>query len=115
MAIKDQRTLPPFEAIPTPSKATGPRLRLIDLTPNTYIDTIVRVTRIKAKEKEDELGKRPYVFGIAEDSTFRTPFMCYKPYRSFFQDSVFNFQSTYVHRFEDNRLYFFPRTVSGVS
>lgn len=104
MAIKDQRTRPPLDSIPKPPKATRPCLSLIDLTPNTYIDTIVRVIRIKAKEKEDERarGKRSYVFGIAEDSTFRTPFMCYKPYRSFFHYSVFKFQNAYVHRFEDN-------------
>jgi hypothetical protein len=88
LAIKDQRTRHPLDSIPEPSKATRPCLSLIDLTPNTCIDTIVKVTRIKAKEKEDDLGKRPHVFGIAEDSTLRTPFMCYKPYRSFLQDSI---------------------------
>lgn len=89
LAIKEQRTYPPLNSIPKPPEATRTCLSLIDLKTNTYIDTIVRVTRIKTKEKEDELGKRPYVFGIAEDSTFRTPFMCYKPYRSFFQDRIF--------------------------
>jgi len=90
-----------LDSIPKPSKATRPCLSLIDLTLNTYIDTIVRVTRIKAKEKENDLAKRPYVFGIVEDSTLRTPFMCYKPYRSFLQDCIVRFQNAYVHRFED--------------
>jgi len=102
LAIKEQRTRPSLDSIPKPSKATRTCLSLIDLKPNTYIDTTVRVTRIKAKEKEDDLGKRPYVFGIAEDSTFRTPFMCYKPYRLFFQDSIFRFQNAYFHGFEEN-------------
>jgi len=53
------------------------------------------------REKEDELGRRPYIFGIAEDSTFKAPFICYKPH-SFFQDSVFKFQNAYVHQLDDS-------------
>lgn len=103
--LKSQRTLPLYEGLPKPSfEAERPCLRLIDLAPKTYVDTKVRVTKIKSKEKEDELGKRPYIFGIAEDSTFRTPFICYKPYQSFFQHSVFRFQNAYAHQFEDESI-----------
>ena len=56
---------------------------------------------MKAREREDELGRRFYLFGIAEDSTFRLPFICYKPYSSFFKDGVFQFKAAYAHEFED--------------
>jgi hypothetical protein len=45
---------------------------LIDLTPNTYVDTDVRVISVRGKEKTDELRIRPYFAGIVEDATFRT-------------------------------------------
>ena len=57
--------------------------------PRTYSTVKARVVIIKCKQKEDELGKRNYIFGICEDATFRLPFICYKPYSLFFHDPVF--------------------------
>ena len=74
---------------------------MADLPSKQYVKTIVRVVIVKARQKEDELGSRRYLFGIAEDFTFRLPFICYKPYPSFFKDGVFEFKGTYVHEFED--------------
>jgi len=74
---------------------------LADLPSKRYVKTIVRVALVKAREKEDELGIRRCLFGIAEDSTFKLPFICYKPYPSFFKDCVFEFKGAYVHEFED--------------
>ena len=48
------------------------------LIPKTYSTVKARVLIVKAKQKEDELGKRNYIFGICEDSTFRIPFICHK-------------------------------------
>ena len=63
-----------------------------------------RVLIIKCKQKEDELGRRNYVFGICEDATFRVPFICYKPYSCFLRDGVFEFRDCYVHEFDDKSL-----------
>jgi len=54
--------------------------------------------------KRDELGGRPYVYGVAEDRTFRVSFVCYKPYQLFLKNEVFRFENTYVHMFEDHSL-----------
>jgi len=74
---------------------------LSQLIPGTYTTLKARVLIVKSKEKTDELGKRRYVFGIMEDQKSRTPFICYKPYSSFFRDGVFEFKDAYVHKFED--------------
>lgn len=87
-----------------PSSLDKPLVKLSELKPKTYVNTIVRVTYIKSREKRDELGRRPYIFGIAEDSTFKVPFLCYKPYSLFFKDSVFEFRNAYVHEFKDHSL-----------
>jgi len=77
---------------------------LYQLIPHTYTTIHARVLVVKSKEKEDELGKRGYIFGLCEDATSRIPFICYKPYSSFFRDAVFKFEDIYVHEFEDKSL-----------
>ncbi|MBO3810200.1 MAG: hypothetical protein FGF50_11505 [Candidatus Brockarchaeota archaeon] len=88
---------PPIEHI-------KPLVNLSELKPRTYVNTIVRVAFIKSREKEDELGGRPYIFGVAEDSTFKAPFICYKPYQMFFKNSVFKFENAYIHELMDHSL-----------
>jgi len=82
--------------------AGTPTVKLSELPPGRYVDAIVRVALIKSREKEDQLGRKPYIYGVAEDSTFRVPFVCYKPYQMFFKDSVFKFENAYVHKFDDD-------------
>jgi hypothetical protein len=77
---------------------------LSQLVPRTYSTVKARVLIIKCKQKEDELGRRNYVFGICEDATFRVPFICYKPYSCFLRDGVFEFRDCYVHEFDDKSL-----------
>ena len=77
---------------------------LSQLLPRTYSTVKARVVIIKCKQKEDELGKRDYIFGICEDATFRVPFICYKPYPLFFRDAVFDFKDCYVHEFDEKSL-----------
>ena len=92
---------------PVGSKNQIPKVKaanLSQLTPNTYSTVRARVVVIKSKEKTDELGKRSYIFGICEDQSFRTPFICYKPYPYFYRNGVFDFEDTYVHQFEDKSL-----------
>lgn len=103
MSIPSQQTLQELR-LPKPSAhPIRTPLKLLEIAPKTYVDTTVRVVMYRAREKEDELGRRPYIFGIAEDSTFKAPFICYKPY-SFFQDSVFKFQNAYVHQLDDSSI-----------
>jgi hypothetical protein len=77
---------------------------LSQLVPRTYSTAKARIVIIKCKEKEDQLGKRHYVFGICEDSTFRIPFICYKPYPYFIRDAVLAFRDCYVHEFNEKSL-----------
>jgi hypothetical protein len=79
-------------------------VKLSELKPKSYVNTTVRVLFIKGREKRDELGRRPYIYGAVEDRTFRVPFVCYRPYHMFFKDSVFRFENAYVHNFNDNSL-----------
>jgi len=87
-----------------PIEHVKPLVKLSELKPGSYVSTVVRVTFIKSKEGEDDLGRRPYIFGVAEDSTFRAPFICYKPYQMFFKDGVFRFEGAYVHELGDRSL-----------
>jgi hypothetical protein len=41
---------------------------LSQLVTRTYSTVKARVVIIKCKQKEDELGKRDYIFGICEDA-----------------------------------------------
>jgi hypothetical protein len=101
-----------FHILPSPSTGSveGQHLEkvkaanLSELQPRTYSTVKARVVIIKCKQKEDELGKRDYIFGICEDATFRIPFTCYKPYPSFFRDTVFEFNDCYVHEFDEKSL-----------
>lgn len=77
---------------------------LSQLVPRTYSTVKARIVIIKCKEKEDQLGKRQYVFGICEDSTFRIPFICYKPYQYFIRDAILAFRDCYVHEFNEKSL-----------
>ncbi len=79
-------------------------LNLSNLIPRTYSTVRARVVIVKSKEKQDELGKRSYVFGMCEDQSFRSLFMSYKLYPYFFRDGVFDFKDCYVHEFDDKSL-----------
>ena len=84
-----------------------PRIKassLSELIPKTYSTVRARVVIVKTKEKQDELGKRSYIFGICEDQSFRSPFICYRPYPYFFRDGVFDFKDCYIHEFDDKSL-----------
>ena len=78
--------------------------KLADVVPKAYASVSVRIVSIKSREKEDELGKRSYVYGIAEDSSFKMPFMCYKVLVQFDKNGIFRFENAYVHEFEDRSL-----------
>lgn len=88
---------------------------LSQLVPRTYSTVKARVLIIKCKRKEDELGRRNYIFGICEDTTFRVPFVCYKPYPLFFHDAVFEFRDCYVHEFDEKSLLFVVTERSSIS
>ncbi|MFQ5998353.1 MAG: hypothetical protein ACE5KO_03520 [Candidatus Bathyarchaeia archaeon] len=92
----------PISSTPPPRQAE--ERKLAELVPKTYATATARVLTIKCREKEDELGNRPYVYGIVEDSTFKMPFVCYKTLVQFDKDGVFEFENAYVHEFEDGGL-----------
>ena len=88
---------------------------LSQLVPRTYSTIKARVVIIKCKQKEDELGRRNYIFGICEDATFRVPLICYKPYPLFFRDAVFEFRDCYVHEFDEKSLLLVVTERSSIS
>ena len=81
-----------------------PSVRLSQLVHGSYVDATVRVVAVRARDREDELGLRTCIVGAAEDSTFKVPFVCYKPHQAFFKDGVFKFEGAYVHEFDDHSL-----------
>jgi hypothetical protein len=107
LLLTQKRPEPPLEHV-------KPLVKLSELKPGAYVSTIVRVAFIKSKEGEDELGRRPYIFGVAEDSTFRAPFICYKPYQMFFRNSVFKFEDAYIHELGDRSLLIILSEYSGI-
>jgi len=88
---------------------------LSQVVPRTYSTVKARALIIKCKQKEDELGKRDYIFGICEDATFRVPFVCYKPYSLFFHNAVFEFRDCYVHEFDEKSLLLVATERSSIS
>jgi len=88
---------------------------LSQLVPRTHSTVKARVVIIKCKQKEDQLGRRNYIFGICEDATFRVPFVCYKPYPLFFHGAVFEFRDCYVHEFDEKSLLFVVTERSSIS
>jgi hypothetical protein len=88
---------------------------LSQLVPKSYSTVKARVLIIKCKQKEDELGRRNYIFGICEDATFRVPFVCYKPYSLFFHNAVFEFKDCYVHVFDEKSLLLVATEHSSIS
>ena len=61
-----------FDNLPLPSTQSG----LGCVSGKQKKKTIKKNGFIKSHEENDKLEERPYVFLIAEDSTFKTPFLC---------------------------------------
>ena len=98
----DPKTLP---AAPTPSSSQQPRspLALSELVPGKYISTTARIVYLKTIERHDALGSKMLFSGIVEDSTFKVPFISHRISHPLIRNSVYRFNSAYVHEFPSDK------------
>ena len=95
---------PDPSTLPLPSQE--PRIEevtLSDLTPGKYVSTTARVVYLRTIEKQDALGTKVIFSGILEDSTFKVPFVSHRISYPLIRNSVYKFQSAYVHEFPSER------------
>src|ERR671939_832637 len=95
------RTIP---APPSPSyQQPIPLVTLSELIPGKYVSTIARIVYVKTMERQDALGNKTIFSGILEDSTFKVPFVSHKISYPLIRNSIYNFNSSYVHEFPTDK------------
>jgi hypothetical protein len=95
---------PDPNTLPLPSQE--PRISdvtLSELIPGKYVSTTARVVYLRAIEKQDALGSKMIFSGILEDSMFKVPFVSHRISYPLIRNSVYKFQSAYVHEFPSER------------
>jgi hypothetical protein len=95
---------PDPSTLPLPSQE--PRISdvtLSELIPGKYVSTTARVVYLRAIEKQDALGSKMIFSGILEDSMFKVPFVSHRISYPLIRNSVYKFQSAYVHEFPSER------------
>ena len=92
----DPRTLP--------AQPSWPQLILSELTPGQYISATARVAYVRTSERTDALGTKVVFTGIMEDVTSKIPFVSHRVTYQLIRNSVYRFNSAYVHEFEDKSL-----------
>jgi hypothetical protein len=96
----DPRTLPA-----QPSwQQTRPQLTLSELTPGQYVSTTARIAYVRTSERTDALGTKVVFTGITEDATSKIPFVSHRVTYPLIRNSVYRFNSAYVHEFGDKSL-----------
>ena len=93
----DPRTLPAQPSWQQPR----PQVALSELIPGQYVSTIASVAYVKTSERTDALGTKLIFTGVLEDSTFKAPFVSHRISYPLIRNSVYKFNSAYVHEFED--------------
>jgi hypothetical protein len=96
----DPRTLPAQLSWQQPR----PQITLSELIPGHYVSTIGRIAYVKTSERTDALGTKLIFTGVLEDSTFKTSFVSHRISYPLIRNSVYKFNSAYVHEFEDKSL-----------
>ena len=93
----DPRTIP---APPSPSyQQPIPLVTLSELIPGKYVSTTARVVFVRTIERQDALGNKMIFSGILEDSTFKVPFVSHRISYPLIRNSIYKFNSAYVHEF----------------
>src|SRR6266487_4204328 len=70
--------------------------------PVTNVSTTARVVYLKTIERQDALGSKMLFSGILEDSTFKVPFISHRISYPLIRNSVYKFNSAYVHEFSSS-------------
>ncbi|HEY6883037.1 MAG TPA: hypothetical protein VI278_03260 [Nitrososphaeraceae archaeon] len=99
--IPQERDYPDPQTIPVPpsSQQPNPLVTLSELIPGKYISTTARIVYLKTIERQDALGSKMIFSGIIEDSTFKVPFVSHKIQYPLIRNSIYKFNSAYVHEF----------------
>ena len=93
----DPRTLPAQSSW----QQLRPQLTLSELTPGHYVSTTARIAYVKTSERTDVLGTKLIFTGVLEDSTFKASFVSHRITYPLIRNSVYKFNSAYVHEFDD--------------
>src|ERR687886_2102609 len=97
----DPKTIP---APPSPSyQQPIPLVTLSELIPGKYVSTTARVVYVGTVEKQDALGTKTIFSGILEDSTFKVPFISHRISYPLIRNSIYKFNSFYVHEFPTDK------------
>jgi hypothetical protein len=97
----DPRTIP---APPSPSyQQPVPLVTLSELIPGKYVSTTARVVFVRTTERQDALGNKTIFSGILEDSTFKVPFISHRISYPLIRNSIYKFNSSYVHEFPTDK------------
>jgi hypothetical protein len=93
----DPRTLPAQPSWQQPR----PQLTLSELIPGQYVSTTARIAYVKTSERTDALGTKLVFTGTLEDCMFKAPFVSHRISYPLIRNSVYKFNSAYVHEFDD--------------
>src|SRR5215831_2878174 len=83
-----------------------PQVTLSELIPGQYVSTTARIAYVKTSERTDALGTKLIFTGVLEDSTFKAPFVSHRISYPLIRNSVYKFNSAYVHEFDDKSVLF---------
>jgi hypothetical protein len=100
------RDYPDPQTLPVPPSSQRPRPPLItlsELIPGKYVSTTARIVYLKTVERQDALGNKMLFSGIVEDSTFKVPFVSHRISHPLIRNSIYRFDSAYVHEFPSDK------------
>jgi hypothetical protein len=102
-----QKDYPDPQTIPVPPSPSYqqpiPLVTLSELIPGKYVSTTARIVYVKTVERQDALGTKTIFSGILEDSTFKVPFISHRISYPLIRNSVYKFNSSYVHEFPTDK------------
>ena len=100
------RDYPDPNTLPVPPSSQQPRPPLVtlsELIPGKYASTTARIVYLKTIERQDALGNKMLFSGIVEDSTFKVPFVSHRISHPLIRNSIYRFDSAYVHEFPSDK------------
>jgi hypothetical protein len=102
-----QKDFPDPHTIPVPPSPSYHQpisvVTLSELIPGKYVSTAARVVYVRTVERQDALGTKTIFSGILEDSTFKVPFVSHRISYPLIRNSIYKFNSSYVHEFPTDK------------
>src|SRR5215469_929728 len=83
-----------------------PQVTLSEFIPGLYVSTIARIVYVKTSKRTDPLGTKLIFTGVLEDSTFKASLVSHRISYPLIRNSVYKFNSAYVHEFDDKSVLF---------